>query len=292
MIFLSVTGCLLFALFGTFLLGYSLTPPDATWDRRRRLDIFRERTLSKSPFVRCLDPLLAALAPQAIKVAPESWQKQLETRLLQAGLLEEMDVGRFLAYKGTLPLLFLLLWHLLPGIRSVSLGMLLSIPLFFFPDLWLWSRRKERSRKLLRQLPFAMDLLTLSVEAGLDFGQALNEVTSRLPEGYLTEELQYTIKQMRLGMTRAEALRTLAHRVHLPAFHTLTSVLVQADRLGMGIGPALRAQSESLRTKRYQKAEELGAAAAQKILLPLILLVLPSVILLILGAVGLSVVGV
>jgi len=291
MILVSAIGCLVCGLMGSFILGYALTPPDAAWDRRRRLGLFPERSRSKSPLVRLVDPMLGFLGPEMEKRTPTSWQETIETKLIRAGLAEEMDPGRFLAYKCTLPVLFLLGWHLLPGSKPVVWGWLFSSSLFFFPDLWLLSRRKDRSRKLLRQLPFAMDLLTLSVEAGLDFGQAMAEVTSRMPRGHLTEELDLTVKQMRLGMTRAEALRALAHRVDLPAFHTLTSVLVQADRLGIGIGPALRAQSESLRTKRYQRAEELGAAAAQKILVPLILLVLPSILLLILGAVGLSFLG-
>jgi len=282
---------LIFGFLGTFLLAYSLLPEDDVYQRRQRLGLAVARTRSSHSYIQVLHPFFSWIGPTFCRLFPLSWQEKIDLRLLKAGLAQDIDPGQFMASKIVLPLLFLLAWSIFRAGSSSILGAGLSLFFFFLPDLWLWRHRLNRSRKLLHQLPFAMDLLTLSVEAGLDFAQAMDEVAKRIPQGCLTDELQLTLKQMRLGMTRAEALRMLARRVDLPEISTLTSVLVQADRLGSSIGAALRAQSESLRTKRYQRAEEMGAAAAQKILVPLILLILPAVIILIFGSVGLSLMG-
>jgi tight adherence protein C len=143
----------------------------------------------------------------------------------------------------------------------------------------------KRQKAIVRALPFSVDLLTLVVEAGLDFSQGIQRVVDRGPEGPLRDELSLMLREIRLGTTRSEALRSLADRCVVPEISAFSSVLVQADRLGASIGPVLRAQSDLMRAERFQRAEKAGATASSMVLLPLVLFILPAALLVIVGPV-------
>lgn len=171
------------------------------------------------------------------------------------------------------------------GPKQFLLYGFLILGAFWFPMLNLEERRGERQRKVALELPDALDLLTLSVEAGLDFLSALRSVVEKHRSGPLKQELDRFFKQIELGRPRREAMREMADRVQLSDMNAVVSALIQADRLGASIGPVLRAQSDMLRSRRSQRAEKAAQEAPVKMLAPLMVCILPSVFIMILGPV-------
>jgi len=155
-----------------------------------------------------------------------------------------------------------------------------------YPLLWLRDRVRGRHRAIARALPYSLDLLTLSVEAGLDFPAALAKVVDKGRSGPLAEELSVVLKELRLGKTREEALRNLARRVDLPALTSFVQALVHADRMGTPLGKVLRILSTQLRIERSQRAEKLANEAPVKLLLPLVLFIFPTLFLMLFGPLG------
>lgn len=156
---------------------------------------------------------------------------------------------------------------------------------FVFPAMNLGEKTKKRQKAIGLQLPNTLDLLTISVEAGLDFMSAMRRVVEKHPEGPLKDELERFFKQTELGRPRREALREMSNRVQLQDLTAVVSALIQADRLGVSIGPILNTQSEMLRIRRGQRAEKLAQEAPVKMMAPLIICILPSVFIMILAPV-------
>jgi tight adherence protein C len=154
------------------------------------------------------------------------------------------------------------------------------------PLLWLRDRTRARRAAIARALPYDLDLLTLSVEAGLDFAAALARVVDEGREGPLSDELSITLKELRLGKTREEALRGLAARVELPALTSFAHALGQADRMGTPLAKVLRVLSTQMRAERTQRAEKLAGEAPVKLLLPLIGCIFPTIFLMLFGPIA------
>jgi len=146
-----------------------------------------------------------------------------------------------------------------------------------FPLIRIKEAIRKRHIKIQKALPFCLDLLTLSVEAGLDFGAALSKVVEKSPEGPLKEEFSIMLKEIKMGKTREEAFRNLADRVQLPSLTQFISNIIQAERMGVSIGKVLRIQSTQLRIERMQRAEKLANEAPVKLLFPLIFCIFPTV---------------
>jgi tight adherence protein C len=172
---------------------------------------------------------------------------------------------------------------LVEGPKQVLVYMALLALGFMFPAMNLGEQAKKRQKSIMLQLPNTLDLLTISVEAGLDFMSAMRRVVEKHPEGPLKEELERFFKQTELGRPRREALREMANRVQLQDLNAVVSALIQADRLGVSIGPILNMQSEMLRIRRGQRAEKLAQEAPVKMMMPLIVCILPSVFIMILA---------
>ncbi|GAA4336397.1 hypothetical protein GCM10023144_30660 [Pigmentiphaga soli] len=143
------------------------------------------------------------------------------------------------------------------------------------PACWLRERVRERNRRIVRALPFMLDMATLCVEAGLGLPAALQQAAAKGPAGPLRDELMRLHGDVRAGLPRTQALRDLADRVDEPALRALVHALVQADTLGMNLAPLLRAQSDQRRTERFLQAEKLALEAPVKMLLPLIACIFP-----------------
>jgi tight adherence protein C len=156
---------------------------------------------------------------------------------------------------------------------------------FYFPAMSLGEKIKKRQKSIALQLPDTLDLLTISVEAGLDFMAAMRRVVEKHRPGPLKEELERFFKQTELGRPRRDALREMANRVQLQDLRAVVSALIQADRLGVSIGPILRSQSDMLRTRRGQRAEKAAQEAPVKMMAPLMICILPSVFIMILAPV-------
>jgi len=234
-----------------------------------------------------------------LQLAAGFWSpKQLEDwrrRLVAAGLGRYIEASHLVAAKfwmGVISLVFMGLWALF-GEEPPAVWMAVGLPLLFFflPDLDVRSRRQLRQTEIRLAMPYMVDLLTLSIEAGLDFMGAIGKVVDRAPPSALVEELSVVLKDIQLGKTRAQSLRAFAERTDMPEIGSFVAVLVSADSMGASIGNVLRAQSDSMRNERLTKAEKLGAQASQKILVPLVFFILPAVMLMIFGPLALSLFG-
>lgn len=174
---------------------------------------------------------------------------------------------------------------LLVGPKQILVYMALMYLGYAFPAMSFSEKAQKRQKTIALQLPDTLDLLTISVEAGLDFMGAMRRVVEKHRPGPLKEELERFFKQTELGRPRREALREMANRVQLSDLNAVVSALIQADRLGVSIGPILRAQSDMLRIRRGQRAEKAAQEAPVKMMAPLMVCILPSVFIMILAPV-------
>lgn len=212
----------------------------------------------------------------------------LRRRLLSAGLPGALSPEEFLVLRELAAVTFLVIALILTGVSNPAILLLALFLGFFYPNIWLRDRIKKRQQAIFRELPFSLDLLTLSVEAGLDFASAMNKLVEKSAEGPLREEMFLVIQEMKIGKPRAQALKDLAERVQLPELTALVSNLIQAEELGTGLGPMLRIQSAQFRSKRFQRAEKLAMEAPVKMTFPL-LFIFVSVFLLLFGSLLLDV---
>ena len=171
---------------------------------------------------------------------------------------------------------------LITGEEFMALRLML---LWIIPDIWLYGAVKRRHLSIQKSLPFVLDLLTLSVEAGMDFISALQRNCKLRKLDPLNEELLRMTKEIQVGSSRKEALKGMADRVRQPDLKSVAYSLIQADELGVSIGAILRIQSEQLRSRRFDRAEKLAAEAPVKMLGPLMLCIFPAVFIILLGPV-------
>jgi len=226
----------------------------------------------------------------------ERYISKLDELLIVAGEPGALKGVELFGFQVVAALLFPIFWgavlhqfgflsFLFEGPKQVLVYLGLMIVGFMFPAANIRERAQKRQRSVALQLPDTLDLLTISVEAGLDFMSAMRRVVEKHRPGPLKDELERFFKQTEFGRRRAEALKEMANRVQLQDLRAVVSALIQADRLGVSIGPILRAQSDMLRTRRAQRCEKAAGEAPVKMLAPLVICILPSVFIMILGPV-------
>ncbi len=174
-----------------------------------------------------------------------------------------------------------------PAVRVVIVIAALVVG-FFAPNLYLYQKSHERAERLQRDLPDAIDLLTISVESGLGFDAALQQV-ARNTEGPLAEELSRVMREMQIGQGRADALRAMGERTNVGDLRTFVGAMVQADAFGIPVAQVLRVQSAEMRVKRRQRAEEKAQQVPVKITIPLIFCILPTLFIAVMGPAVLSI---
>lgn len=175
------------------------------------------------------------------------------------------------------------------AIQDITLIAIMLVPLsFMMPLIWLHEKKKKRQIKIFRSLPYAIDLMTLSVEAGMDFTVALKKISEKLGKSDLGEEFMQVVSQISLGKSRSEALKDMATRVQIDDMLSFANSIIQADELGSNMGPVLRIQSNQLRIKRSQIAEEKAMKAPVKLIFPLVCCFLPAVLLILGGVIFVS----
>ena len=222
--------------------------------------------------------------------------RQAADEMIVSSGLEGLLTGtEFVALKFLVPLtcgtawvaFVLLLGTLMPDSilsdNTVLLGVFGFLVAYAYPLMWLRGTLKRRHLAILRALPFVLDLLTLSVEAGMDFMSALQRNCERRKLDPLNEELIRMTKEIQVGTPRRVALKNMAERVRQPDLKSVAYALVQADELGVSIGSILRIQSEQLRGRRFDRAEKLANEAPVKMLGPLLLCIFPAVGVILLG---------
>ena len=146
---------------------------------------------------------------------------------------------------------------------------------WLYPVVWLRDRLARRRRELLKSLPFYLDIITLCVEAGLNVQGAMKQAVAKGPGGVLRDEFQRVLRDIRAGMSRAEALHHMAERLNEPGTTHFTTAVIQAESVGMNLGPVLRAQADQRRAERFQRAERAAMEAPVKLLFPLIVFIFP-----------------
>lgn len=226
----------------------------------------------------------------------------LKKKLLAAGSPYDLTPVHALGIQAVSGLLFPLLWigifsqmpqmhFLFVGPHQIIVYLILIFVGIFFPVMNLNERARNRQKSIALILPDTLDLVTITVEAGLDFSSALRRVMEKLKPSALRDELSHFFNQLELGRSRREALRELSDRVQLSDMQTVVSALIQADRLGSPIGPVLRSQSDMLRLRRAQRCEKATQEAPVKMLAPLLLCIFPSVFIMIFGPVFLQMIA-
>jgi tight adherence protein C len=213
------------------------------------------------------------------------YQKRLEQKLLKAGEPRRLTVNRLLVLQEAGCLVGLGAGWLFSQALSFDGRHAWWVALIgaWLPYNWLNDQVKKRQLRITRELPYQMDLLTLSVEAGLDFTGALAKVVEKGRRGPLNEELGIVLKELKVGKSREDALKSLIRRVDLPALTTFITAVVLADKMGTSLGKVLRIQSAQLRMDRTQRAEKLANQAPVKMLVPLISCIFPNVFLVLFG---------
>jgi tight adherence protein C len=249
----------------------------------------REQHLSESFGRRILVPIVAGAARISRRLTPLDARDKVVRKLLLAGSPSGWDAERVLAFKiiglgGGIALAFFLttlVGDLSPFIRVVMIGLLAFVG-FVAPDTLLSRRVEERQREILRTLSDTLDLLTISVEAGLSLNAAIAQVVQNVP-GVLSAEFARMLQEIQLGVPRADAFRNLAERTDVEELNTFSLAMIQADVFGVSIASVLRTQAQQLRIKRRQRAEAKAQQTPVKIVFPLILCILPALFIVIVG---------
>ncbi len=239
------------------------------------------------PFVqRVLVPALEQFSALGGAWSPQGTTERLTRQLDLAGNPKAWPLQRVLATKavGLLAAPVLTLWYfsasgLLPALLYATLAAAAG---FFLPDLLVYNAGTKRQVVIQQTLPDAIDLLTISVEAGLGFDAALNQV-ARNTKGPLAGEFFRVLQEMHIGKGRGESFRALADRTTVAELKTFVSAMVQADNLGIPIGRVLREQAKEMRLKRRQRAEEKAMKVPVKILAPMVVFILPVVFIIVLA---------
>jgi len=217
----------------------------------------------------------------------------LRHRLELAGSPLRWDVERVLAFKVLGLVAGLALGITVPLLAGAGVAVITGVtviftPLgYFAPDIVLYQLAYTRNERIRRDLPDSMDLLTISVEAGLPFDSALSQV-ARNTKGALADELFRVLQEMQIGLSRIDALRGVAERTNVPELRGFVTAMVQADSFGIPIANVLRVQSREMRVKRSQRAEELAQKVPVKILFPLIFCILPALFIVVMGPAAIS----
>jgi len=248
----------------------------------------REEDL-KDPFIeRVMAPAAAFFVGLLKRFLPTEYLNKLRHKLVIAGRGTAEQIDQFLVIRllsiVAVPILWLVVWTMtsLTGKTLLAVIVFIGIAGVIGPDAWLNRVVAERQLTMRRKLPDVLDLLTISVEAGLGFEQALARTVTMVP-GPLSEEFSRMLGEMRAGSSRADALHALDARVELPELRSFILALIQADTFGVSIGSILRSQAAEMRVKRHQLAQELAQKAPVKMLFPMVFCIMPALFVIIAG---------
>jgi len=264
--------------------------------RRRKLE--ESTTLAKKSDT--MGRMLAKASPLAGPLKPKTELEagKLKTRLVTAGFRGENAVSVFLGLK----FMGLLMGLFTGGVTIAALsqfnqsslikGVAFAGVLFYMPDIVLWFIARKRKENIFLGLPDALDLLVVCVEAGLGLDQAMRKVSEEMKRTYriIAEEFALSNFQLQVGRARAEVLHELGTRSGVDDLRSLAAILVQADKFGSSIAQALRVQSDSMRTRRRQLAEEKAAKTAVKLIFPLVIFIFPGIFVVLVGPAAITMV--
>ena len=275
-----------------YLVGEAATAPA----RERQVSVNRAANYGKiraalgerdQPFRdRVVGPARDRLARLVLRIHPKTTLDGVRSRLLAAGL-RTVSPTSFLAAKAAVSIGALIFGMTLGGAVSGGIGVLvfgagLGALGFLIPDFVVGSRARKRREGIRTQLPDALDLLAVSVEAGMGFDGAISKLIEHM-DGPLSEEFGLTLNEIRIGESRQDALKKLSERADTPEISGFTRAIIQADQLGISLGRILRVQATDTRQRRQAAAEEKAMKAPIKMLFPTVLFIFPAMFLVILG---------
>jgi tight adherence protein C len=270
--------------------GSSVDPVQA---RLTQLGTMQAKNLEElelqQPFLeRTLKPLAGRMSGTVSRFTSQSFAATTEKRLALAGNPGDLRVSDWLGIKAVAAVVGAVIGALL-GLLLLKGGIMLvigaAVGLAFgwtIPEFWLGGRVKARQKAILLAIPDSLDLLTISVRAGLGFDAALGKVVEKL-KGPLTDEFRRALAEVRVGKARRDALRDIIPRTEVPALTNFIGAIIQAEQLGVSVSKVLQVQSEQLRIERRQRAEEQAAKAPIKMLFPLVGCIFPALFIVILG---------
>jgi len=245
--------------------------------------------MEKKPFQqRALRPLYEIISQFIIRATPSRKISLLKKKLERAGLLKNKTPENWLYTRIMIMLIFSILFGLFSYIieanlfKSFSISLLMMLLISTIFNFYLSKKVNKRKKMIVRELPYTLDLITVSVEAGLSFDGAMARVIVNI-SGELCDEFAKTLKEIRMGIQRKIALKNMSQRCEVKELSTLLTSLIQADDLGVGLANVLRIESAGLREHRTQVAREAAMKAPIKMLFPLIFFIFPSIFIIILG---------
>ncbi len=281
------------AVFLVFMSLAGTRTPDPVQARLTQLGSMQAKTLEEielqQPFFeRTVRPLAVRLSGIGHRFTSQKKVSKTEQKLQMAGNPADLKTTDFIGLKvvvaGAVAGVLLIIFALVIG--DIVFGLLASgvagLIGFFAPDIWLSRRIKKRRKLILRAVPDTLDLLTISVKAGLGFDAALGKVVEKT-KGPLADEFHRALSEIRVGKARKDSLRDIITRTNVPALTSFVGAIIQAEQLGVSISKVLQVQSEQLRIERRQRAEEAAAKAPIKMLFPLVGCIFPSMFIVILG---------
>ena len=271
-------------------------------DSLRQLDGYeaveniRDQELLNPLTERAVLPVLSALTQLGRRFTPVGYVDNVRRKFVLSGRPSADSVDRFLALRVVTVLLipaafyFMYLWNPLgyAGKTQMMIFMLMALALGLGPDAMLNRRVEDRQKEIRRQLPDVLDLLTISVEAGLGFEQALDRTIHSVP-GSLSTEFARMLGEVRAGASRADAMRALDARIDVAEVRSFVLAILQADTFGISIGRVLRAQAEEMRIKRRQIASEQAQKAPVKMLIPMVFCIFPALFVIVLGPAAINI---
>jgi len=237
---------------------------------------------------RVIKPFYQSFSGALLKITPSHSLETLNKRLERAGFLKNNTAGKWLFTKSMVALAFSLMIGLLSFMvaknifKAIVLALLAMVVINNFFNFYLSRRIENRKKKILKDLPYTLDLITVSVEAGLSFDGAMSRVISNI-NGELCDEFAKSLKEIRMGIERKVALKKMGDRCEVKELSVFITAIIQADELGVSISKVLRIQSENLREHWKQVAREKAMKAPIKMLIPLILFIFPTIFIIILG---------
>ena len=237
---------------------------------------------SKSSFVNFSRPLVHNFTLQhALRLKLPDYRKRIRKKILTAGLSQEINVDEFIGLQILWGFMFPIMLVILNFALQLGYPYLLMIGVgllgIYFPHLHCAQNKNNRYLSVVQDLPFFIDLMALSTEAGLDFINAIQRIVEKSENSVLASEFEIVLKDIKLGSSRADALKKLAERLDTPEITSFCSVIIDADYTGASIATVLKDQSVQMRLERFVRAEKAGAKASQMVLIPMMIFILPAV---------------
>ena len=243
----------------------------------------KEPEKSKAPLIQFSRPLVHNfLLSHVKKVKFKKYRERLRKKILISGLSKELNVEEFIGLQLLWGICFPLLFFLFNTFLSLGFPPIATVIMalvgFYFPHAYCNSRRVARRIGVLEDLPVFVDIMALSTEAGLDFMGSITKIVEKAPENsILAEELETVLKDIKLGRSRSESLTDMDQRMDIPELSGIIRVIKDAEETGASISKALKDKAAQMRFERFARAEEAGAKASQKILIPMMIFIIPAV---------------